>query len=183
MLPALAQNARWIMPLLRVTSLLFGSLLAQPADTPTQTLSEGRRCELTVPNDVGPSGVKRAGYFGNEVLTVHLGEGGRTITFKPDGPGQVLGDGSLSIKFQWHRSAPGSLSVEGRRVDAPAPPLRSTVASGHGNVGVQPTTLIFPAPGCWEITGRLGARSLTFVTEVVKIGAGPTGRRTMPPTR
>ncbi|PYV41517.1 MAG: hypothetical protein DMG06_16860 [Acidobacteria bacterium] len=37
------------------------------------------------------------------------------------------------------------------------------------------TALIFPTPGCWEVTGRVGQGSLTFVTQVGKIGEGPEG--------
>ena len=33
----------------------------------------------------------------------------------------------------------------------------------------KPTALIFPTEGCWEVTGKVGETSLTFVTRVVKI--------------
>jgi hypothetical protein len=45
--------------------------------------------------------------------------------------------------------------------------------SGYGNLGFQPMYLVFPSPGCWQITGRIGDRSLTFVVEVIKEGNGP----------
>lgn len=47
---------------------------------------------------------------------------------------------------------------------------------GYGNKGFRPTYLVFPTPGCWEITGRLGERSLSFVVYVEKVGAGPDWR-------
>jgi hypothetical protein len=54
------------------------------------------------------------------------------------------------------------------------------VVFAPGGPGFVPTDgslyLIFPTPGCWEITGRVGETSLTFVTVVVKIGEGPTWR-------
>lgn len=34
------------------------------------------------------------------------------------------------------------------------------------------------AAGCWEVTGRVGEASLTFVTMVTKIGDGPAWRWT-----
>jgi hypothetical protein len=40
--------------------------------------------------------------------------------------------------------------------------------------------VIFPTPGCWEVTGRIGDASVAFVTRVVKIGDGPAGRRDVP---
>jgi hypothetical protein len=36
----------------------------------------------------------------------------------------------------------------------------------------QPNYLVFPAPGCWEITGRVADASLTFVALVEKIREG-----------
>jgi hypothetical protein len=51
---------------------------------------------------------------------------------------------------------------------------------GYGNKGFQPIYLVFPTPGCWEITGRLGAQSLTFVVQVEKIGKGPEWQYELP---
>ncbi|HEX9833527.1 MAG TPA: hypothetical protein VGA66_10665 [Mycobacterium sp.] len=95
------------------------------------------------------------------------------MIFKPGGPGAELPDGALYMKFWWWRLRPGQLTFEGRRLDAAAPPLRASVPGGYGPSDFQPTALIFPTPGCWEVTGRLGDDSLTFVTLVVKIGDGP----------
>jgi hypothetical protein len=47
----------------------------------------------------------------------------------------------------------------------------------YGDIGFQPSYLIFSTPGCWEVTGRVGEASLTFVTRVVKTGDGPVWRR------
>ncbi|OFW47464.1 MAG: hypothetical protein A3J29_17145 [Acidobacteria bacterium RIFCSPLOWO2_12_FULL_67_14b] len=33
--------------------------------------------------------------------------------------------------------------------------------------------MIFPTPGCWEVTGHAGEATLSFVVNVVKIGEGP----------
>ena len=38
------------------------------------------------------------------------------------------------------------------------------------------STVVFPTPGCWEVTGRVGTASLTFVTLVQRIGVGPSTR-------
>jgi hypothetical protein len=163
---------------------LFASLFVGGGQALSQESASTNSCQGTAPNGIGPKGVTNAvGYYGNEALSVYLGQNGRTITFKPDGPGEVLSDGSLSMKFQWHRNVPGALTVEGRRLDASVSPMHATVAAGYGQIGVQPTTLTFPTPGCWEITGHLGDASLRFIADVVKIGTGPTGRRTSPPTK
>ncbi len=50
----------------------------------------------------------------------------------------------------------------------PAPPLRADIPEGYGLSGFQASGVIFPTEGCWEVTGRVGNVSLTFVTLVVK---------------
>jgi hypothetical protein len=50
--------------------------------------------------------------------------------------------------------------------------LRAHIPSGYSG-SFQATRLVFPTPGCWEVTGRVGEASLTFVVVVVKIGEGP----------
>ncbi|PYR95893.1 MAG: hypothetical protein DMG16_29325, partial [Acidobacteria bacterium] len=39
------------------------------------------------------------------------------------------------------------------------------------------TALIFPTPGCWQVTGHVGSVSVTFVTKVIKIDEDPHWRR------
>jgi len=96
-------------------------------------------------------------------------EGGK-VAFRPGGPGFVLPDGSLSMKFGWWRGTPGKLTIEGKRLDAPALPLRAWIPEGYGDIGFQATMLIFPTVGCWEVTGEVGnSKSLTFVTQVIRI--------------
>src|SRR5689334_11238911 len=75
-------------------------------------------------------------------------------------------DGSLRTKFPWWRAVRGHLAITGRRLDAPAPPLRAEVSTAYGETGFQPSGLIFPSDGCWAITGRVGNAELTFITEV-----------------
>jgi hypothetical protein len=77
-------------------------------------------------------------------------------------------DGSVGMKFGWWRETPGSLTITGRRLDAPAGPLRSEVPFGYGSTGFQATGVFFPTEGCWEVTGHVGNASLTFITFVIK---------------
>ena len=76
-------------------------------------------------------------------------------------------DGSIDAKFGWWRGAVGTLRIEGRRLDGPAPPLRANIPTGYGDSGFQAAGIIFPTTGCWEVTGRVGDASLTFVTLVI----------------
>jgi hypothetical protein len=52
------------------------------------------------------------------------------------------------------------------------------IPDGYRDFGFQVTGLIFPTPGCWEVTAQVGDRKdsrLVFTVRVVKIGIGPTG--------
>jgi hypothetical protein len=113
-----------------------------------------------------------AGSYGNEFLEAVLPWNGR-IVFRPGGAGFVDHDGALGIKLGWNRLIPGTLRVGGRRLDGDAPPARAYLNDGYGDRGLQPIYLIFPVPGCWEITGGLGDARLSFVLKVEKVGDGP----------
>jgi hypothetical protein len=52
----------------------------------------------------------------------------------------------------------GPLSIIGRRLDAPAPPLGADVPSGYGMTGFQASGVKFPTEGHWEVTGRSAER-------------------------
>jgi hypothetical protein len=156
------------MPLLRsaavvlATALFSGGLSSLPQNTSTS-------CPVTHPNGkTPPDQIPSPGDHGNGALWTDLWPAG-TVVFRPRGPGFVLPDGSLSMKFGWWRGVRGKLTIRGRRLDAPAPPLRARIPEGYGDIGFQSTALIFPTEGCWEVTGKVGEASLTFVTRVVKI--------------
>jgi hypothetical protein len=130
-------------------------------------------CPVTSPNGSTPPGERPSrGHHGDDRLWTALWPEG-TIVFRPGGSGFVLKDGSLQMKFPWWRGLQGPLTIDGRRLDATAPALRARIPSGYGPSGFQATSLIFPTPGCWEVTGHVGAASLRFVVNVVKIGEGP----------
>lgn len=128
-------------------------------------------CPVTKPNGSTPPGEQLGlNPHGNGVLWVVLWPEGGKVVFRPGGPGFVLPDGSLSMKFGWWRGTRGKLTIDGKRLDAPAPPLRAWIPEGYGDIGFQATMLIFPTVGCWEVTGKVGnSKSLTFVTQVVKV--------------
>jgi hypothetical protein len=131
--------------------------------------TEAAPCQVTSPNLDDST-------YGNDALQVGLPPAG-TFTFEPGGAGFVAtSDGALGIKVGWNRLIPGHLRIEGRRLDAVAPPLRFH-APPYGDTGFQASSVIFPTPGCWEVTGSIGDASLTFVVLVQKIGGGPSGQR------
>lgn len=159
--------------LLIATTMSADALVAATADSSVA-------CEVTRPNGiVAGSGQPDPNSYGNRQLS--LGPFGLwpygTVVFKPGGAGFITPDGSLGMKFGWTRGVAGQLRIEGRRLDGPARPLRASIPTGSGEIGFQATALVFSSPGCWEVTGRVGDASLTFVTKVVKIGDGPSWRK------
>jgi hypothetical protein len=134
-------------------------------------------CPVTINNGRGLTKARTDGNHTNEARTLatSLWSDG-TITFKPGGPGCVDTDGTLGMKWPWWRATRGALTIEGRRLDGPAAPLRASIPDAYDQTGFQATGLLFPTPGCWAVTGRVGAESLTFVTRAVKVNAGPAAK-------
>jgi hypothetical protein len=82
--------------------------------------------------------------------------------------------GPEGMKVGWWRTARGRLAITGRRLDAPAAPLRADVLAGYGDTGFQSTRLAFPAAGCWEVVARAGADPpLRLVVRVDPADANP----------
>jgi len=148
---------------LLLAAFLVGCTVAAP--TPTAVAA----CNVTSPNGLTPPArpADPQGY-GNGRLWTSLWTNG-VVIFKAGGPGAMNDDGSLEMKWPWDRGdGVGQLVITGRRLDAPGPPLRSSVNQSYGDTGFQPSTLIFPSPGCWEVTGTVGSAALTFVTSVIR---------------
>lgn len=152
----------------------------QPQDREQQAAPP---CPVTTPNGVfADGGEPSRNSYGTSKLSVGpfgLWPDG-TVVFRPGGAGFVTPEGWLGMKFGWQRSVRGRLTISGRRLDGPAPPLAAE-SPGPVETGFQATGLIFPTPGCWEVTARAADATLTFVTKVVKIGDGPTTRRSLSP--
>jgi LysM repeat protein len=128
-------------------------------------------CPVTEPNGNTPP-------F-EQPSTYHHGNGEIWTDLWPEGkiymqPANREADGSLSMKWVWWRNATGILDIQGQRLDANAEPLRVFYTGGYDDTGVYVVALIFPTTGCWEVTAKTGAASLTFVTEVVFGEATPT---------
>src|SRR5262245_41544737 len=113
------------------------SLAASAARLPLR--SSAAACAVTLPLE-GNSNSLPNGNYGNAALQTGLWYGGRVV-FEPGGPGSIEPDGALSMKWWWWRGVQGSLAIEGRRLDAPAPPLRSSIPPGYGDIGFQSSGL------------------------------------------
>lgn len=144
------------------------------SETPSQsphpmTMADAERCHSTKPSQ-GPPALQGvffgwASSYGNGQLWV----GG----LSPDGVIEadkrfIEKDGSISMKFGWWREVHGRLTITGRRLDADAPPLRGALPDGYGQSGFQASGVYFRTEGCWEVSGRVGTTTLTFVNFVIK---------------
>lgn len=78
--------------------------------------------------------------------------------------GSVGGDG---VKVGWFRPQGAPLVITGQRLDGPAPPLDAHVPCCYPT-RFQATGLIFPTPGCWQITARAADSTLTFTVDVAR---------------
>jgi hypothetical protein len=129
---------------------------------------EEKPCPVTEPNGQAPPGERPAqAHYGNGFLWTGLWPNGKVV-FTIGGTGEILANGSLAMKFWWWRGVAGKLAITGRRLDGPAAPLGSRIPDGYGEIGFQSTALLFPTVGCWEVTGSVGGKTLTFVTLVAK---------------
>lgn len=123
-------------------------------------------CPVTQPNGSLPPGTTPAEdpySYGNGELWTSLWPQGKIVMEEQN----LEPDGSYSMKWGYVRGVEGALTIEGRRLDADAAPLRAFINDGYGESGLQILALIFPTTGCWEVTAHVGESSLTFITEVV----------------
>jgi hypothetical protein len=75
--------------------------------------------------------------------------------------------GEPALKVLWYSEVAGELRITGRRLDPPGAVLSAEVPSGYEEVGYQPSSILIPEPGCWEITGSVGEQTLRVVADVL----------------
>jgi hypothetical protein len=145
---------------------------AGPATYPARpvTMADARNCPVTIGHPIPPATPWRDQLFGwpsaygNGSLWVGALWPHGVVVIPPD---QINPDGSMGMKFGWWRATTGFLTITGRRLDAPAPPLAAQ-ASGYALTGFNASGVTFPTEGCWQVTGKVGSVTLTFVTFVIK---------------
>ena len=164
------------------TALVVGFLAAGFARVPKRPVTpftgEGVPCEVTTPNGyrvawatIGAS----PEWHGTNGLSTTLWPDG-TVIFRRGGPGAELPDGSLRMKFLWFKTRQ-PLSIEGRRLDEPGPPLGADIDHAFDGADFQPSAIVFRSPGCWEVKAQAGDAALTFVTRVIRLGSPSRPRR------
>jgi hypothetical protein len=80
------------------------------------------------------------------------------------------------IKVGWRKSPGATFDVNGRRLDAEAPPLKATIPDGYPGT-FQASGLTFPTEGCWEVEARTDESTLRFVMQVEPPLHPPAGGR------
>jgi hypothetical protein len=133
------------------------------------TIADAESCPVTKPG-------KAPAEIGDRLFGSGLAFGNTDLWVGGLGPAGVIpadsrfveSDGSIGWKLGWWRIVPGTLTITGRRLDAPAPPLRASVPDGYGPTGFQASGVYFSTEGCWEVSGTVGGSKLTFVTFVLR---------------
>jgi hypothetical protein len=130
-------------------------------------------CPVTLPNGMTPPNeVSDPSYHGNGTIWTALWPEG-IVVFRPSGSGVINSDGSLRMKWPWWRSIEGPVIIGAVRLDAPAPRMQTNVLrgpeDGYGTTGFHPSGLLFPTPGCWEVTAKVQDATLSFVALVVRV--------------
>jgi hypothetical protein len=164
LLAALAQAALMLTVVQSPAPFDARAAVAQSVRVPNQTLAP---CLVTQPNGKTPPGENPStSYYGNGSLWTDLQPDGKVV-FLASQQANVKADGSLFLNWPWWHDPAGKLTIEGRRLDAPAAPLHAEIPPRVDVSSFEMSVLTFPTPGCWEITGSEGQASLTFVTQVI----------------
>ena len=106
------------------------------------------------------------GWYGNSAIWVGVPIQGVLPAAYTGGTSQAASQ--WGTKFPWWPVIPGKLTITARRLDGPSAGFHSQVAE-PGSIGKArfiPSGLLWPAPGCWQVTGTVSGRSLTFVAWV-----------------
>jgi hypothetical protein len=148
-----------------------------PSAVASVSTADTRSCPATKPSNppfvppVPPApapGSARAGefWFGTPALWTSL---------RPDGTWSDLPyhEGAYTQKVFWWSQGydwKSPLTLTGRRIDGPAPPIRASTATNAFAEDIGSSILVgveIPAAGCWEISGHLKGVTLTFVVQVL----------------
>jgi hypothetical protein len=78
-------------------------------------------------------------------------------------------DGFIHVTFGVVARVSGRLSIQGRRLDASARRLGLRSRAAMATVASRLVGVSFPAGGCWEIIGQVGAARLTLVNFVIRV--------------
>lgn len=145
------------------------SLLAMPGWGSQAVAAESGACPTTVPSAalLGEPFPASDHWYGSETLAVILRPQG---IWRGMGPGYNFRDKLFWWSLGFRPGLESNMEVSGRSLDNPALKAdisRTTNAHAPSLGGWTMLVLVeFPAPGCWEITGRYFGQQLSFVVDV-----------------
>ena len=152
--------------------LLHGFLLAIAVASSPAGETAANTCPVTAPALRNPLGGSPVNHGDTSRLATSVWS---PVVFRPGGPGCVGPRGALLMKWGWWRGVKGQIAVTGRSLDGRPGTVR-VVYPPYGDIGFQASALVFPGPGCWEVTGRVADAAVTFVVLVEKVGEGPSSK-------
>ena len=149
---------------------------AGPASPTTPVPTTSLACQVTRSdaNGVPPSAIPTAeappvpyvqDWFGNNALWVRLPKDtGLPAQYDPTLK-------TLATKFPWWRTLNGKLTVTAQRLDGPTGQFQAQIGSPeeYGDIGFDPSYILWPSTGCWRLTGTVAGRSLTVTVRVVRV--------------
>ena len=110
-----------------------------------------------------PESSPAGGFYGNSNLAVGVPPDGILKSRDPDG--------KLFDKMVWVGTTfRGTLRVAYRRLEVTAPAIRAVTVAGTlgGYNGPSWASRMYFDRGCWEVTGRIGDATLSFVVAVAR---------------
>jgi TonB family protein len=173
--PGLAERIEWILSrpaaptVSRPTRLLLAGVVAVTLATPLAAgaLRPNREltgagpataaCAVTMPVAERPPNDPNASPF----LGDWYANADRTIWASGGSPVP----GTLRTKVLWVRPVGSDLTIAARRVDGDAGPSTVTIPRGYPWT-FQASGLTFSTPGCWQITGTAGGKTLQFTLSI-----------------
>jgi hypothetical protein len=143
-----------------------------PAPGTPARLAARSPCPVTRPIPHAPPPAKNLndalpvpyGWYGNAALMVAIPT--REVIPAEADP---QGHGEWGTKFPWWRAIHGKLTITAHRLDGPSAGFHGQIPAGYGTIGFIPSGLIWPEPGCWQVTGTVSGQSLTIVLRVQSV--------------
>ena len=142
-----------------------------PMDVTTVTHDPPATCPVTLPPNppfTPPTSIHGT-WYGTDNLWTDLPDGGMWYGLPHNSKGYTQKVLWWRKGYSWTKEPEPPLSVTGRRLDAPAPPLNVSKATNAYAADIGSAMMVgvdFPTLGCWEITGRYADAELSFVVWV-----------------
>lgn len=144
-----------------------------PTAPPSRTASEASGCPVTLPasswiadlTGLNPLPPSRFSWYGERnVLAVDLPIDG-VYRINAESP-------NLGAKVAWFKYLAGAVDITARQLYGSAADINTKTIDGYRPTGFNPSNIEFTSEGCWQVTGSLQGRELTFVMFVRRAAIG-----------